>query len=126
MNNWNFIGNIGNVRDLKYTPAGKAVFSFSVAVQSGWGDNEKTSWANCTLWGNQAESLSPYIRKGERIGIVGEVTLREWTSDGKSGTSLDVNVKEVTLLSNKDTGNKTTDESADYGGDFDDNDFVDF
>ena len=126
MNNWNFIGNIGNVRDLKYTPAGKAVFSFSVAVQSGWGDNEKTSWANCTLWGNQAEKLSQHIHKGDRIGISGEVTLREWSSGDKSGTSLDVNVDKVTLLGNKDTGNRTTDESADYGGDLDDLDFGDF
>jgi single-strand DNA-binding protein len=124
MNNWNFIGNIGNVRDLKYTPAGKAVFSFSVAVKSGWGDNEKTSWANCTLWGNQAEKLSQYIHKGDRIGISGELTLREYESDKGKGVSLDVYVKDVTLLGDK--RNKTTDESAEYGGDFDDNDFVDF
>ena len=124
MNNWNFIGNIGNVKDLKYTPAGKAVFSFSVAVKSGWGDNEKTSWANCTLWGNQAEKLSQYIHKGDRIGISGELTLREYESDKGKGVSLDVYVKDVTLLGDK--RNKTTDESSEYGGDFDDNDFVDF
>ena len=121
MNEFNFIGNIGSVKDLRYTPNGTALFSFSVAVKSGWGDNEKTSWANCTLWGKKAESLSQYIRKGEKIGCSGEITLREWENGDKSGTSLDVKVNDVTLLGDK--RNQTTDAAAEYSGDFTDSDF---
>lgn len=119
MNNWSFTGNIGNVKDMHYTEKGQAVIGFSVAVTSGWGDNKKTTWANCTLWGKQAESLSAYIVKDAKIGICGEVTLREWTSADKSGTSLDVRVTDVTLLGGKAEQSNAT-------PDFDDDDFVDF
>ena len=122
MNNFSFIGNIGTVKDIKFTPSGTAVLNFSVAFDSGWGDKKTTSWANCSLWGKRAESLSPYIVKGAKIGIVGELSLRSYESNGKAGTSLDVNVSDVTLLGNKDHAQ----ESNSAGNDFSDDDFIDF
>ena len=100
MNVFNFTGGLGKDCIKKFTQKGDAVTSFSVAVNSGYGDNKVTSWANCTLWGKQAESLEPYLLKGVSVGISGELTLRSYDNkDGTKGTSLDVRVSSVTLLS---------------------------
>ena len=59
MNNWNFTGNLGKDAETKTTPSGTSVCTFSVAVKSGYGDNQKTTWANCSLFGKRAESGLP-------------------------------------------------------------------
>jgi len=124
MNNFSFIGNIGNVKALRFTPSGDAVLNFSVAVNAGYGDKKTTSWANCSLWGKRAEALSPYILKGQKIGIVGELSLRSYESNGKAGTSLDVRVSDVTLIGNSGGGQSSNDGKSDNN--FDDDNFIDF
>lgn len=102
MNNWNFTGNLGNQADQRFTTGGDGVVSFSVAVKSGYGDKEKTTWANCQMWGKRGESVLPYLGKGQLVGISGEVTLRQYdTKDGGKGVSLDVRVNDLTLLGGK-------------------------
>ena len=103
MNNWNFTGNIGRDCEQKYTPNGDAVVSFSVGVQSGYGDKAVTTWARCQMWGKRGESVAPYLLKGQLVGVSGEVTNREYTDkDGNKRTSLDVRVNDLTLLGKKD------------------------
>lgn len=102
MNNWNFTGNLGNQAEQRYTTGGDSVVSFSVAVKSGYGDKEKTTWANCAMFGKRGESVLPYLGKGQLVGISGEVTLRQYdTKDGGKGVSLDVRVNDLTLLGGK-------------------------
>ena len=96
MNCFNAIGHIGSDAEVKTLESG-VLTKFSVAVKSGWGDKERTSWVNCTLWGDRGEKISAFLKKGKRVGITGELTLREWESDGKSGTSLDCRLSDVTL-----------------------------
>ena len=103
MNNWNFTGNLGRDADLRTTTSGHSVLSFTVAVKSGYGDNVKTTWANCQLWGKQAESMGQYLTKGKQVGIVGEVTMRQHQKqDGTTAQSLDVRVTDLTLLGGRE------------------------
>ena len=76
MNNWSFTGNLGRDAELRTTTSGHSVLSFTVAVKSGYGDKATTTWANCQLWGKQAENMGQYLVKGKQVGITGEVTLR--------------------------------------------------
>jgi len=102
MNNWNFVGNLGRDGETRFTKEGTAVTSFSVAVTSGFGKSEATTWANCNLWGKQAESLATYLNKGQKVAISGEVTLRKYTTkDGAEKDSLDVRVNSITLVGAK-------------------------
>lgn len=104
MNSWNFTGNLGSDADLRFTKAGTEVLQFSVATTSGYGERQTTSWARCTLFGKRAESLAPYLLKGQQVAVTGEVKLHEWT--GKSGEtkqSLEVSVQDVTLIGGKPT-----------------------
>lgn len=103
MNNWNFTGNLGHSAEQRFAPNGDSVVSFSVAVKSGYGDKEQTTWAKCSMWGKRGESVLPYLTKGQLVGISGEVTLREYErKDGSGkGYSLEVRVNDLTLLGRK-------------------------
>lgn len=114
MNVFSFTGSIGKDCVKRYTPKNDAVTSFSVAVNSGYGDKQVTSWVNCTVWGKQAESLEPYLLKSTKVAVSGELTLRQYENkDGTKGHSLDVRVSSVTLLGSKgDTNTPAEKESA--------------
>jgi len=97
MNICTITGNVGRDCEVRYTPAGKAVASFSIGNQIGWGENKKTAWFRCTLWGERATKLSEYIKKGMKLTVSGEVSLNEYESNGEKRASLELNVREVEL-----------------------------
>ena len=96
MNNFNFTGNLGN--DCRPGTAGQtAVVNFSVAVKSGYGQNEQTIWVDCALFGNRATALTPYLTKGQTVAVSGELGTRE--HNGK--TYITCKVNDVTLVGGK-------------------------
>jgi single-strand DNA-binding protein len=74
-------GNVGKDAVLRVTPNGKHIASFSMPAKSGFGDNEKTSWLQCKMFGAMAEKLSAGILKGAKVTVTGEFVLEEWTKD---------------------------------------------
>lgn len=94
MNLFSCIGRVGKDAVVRQTAGGDAVASFSVAVDSGFGDKKKSAWFDCSFWGKRAETVGPMIKKGDRIGLTGELSTRE--HDGK--TYLTLRVGDVTLL----------------------------
>ena len=103
MNNWNFTGNLGADAEQRVTPSGEPVVSFSVGVKAGFGDRATTTWARCQLWGKRGESVAPYLKKGQLVGVCGEASLREYDKkDGSKGASLEVRVSDLTLLGKRD------------------------
>ena len=96
MNNFNFTGNLGN--DCRPGQAGQTpVVNFSVAVKSGYGQNEQTIWVDCALFGNRATALAPYLTKGQTVAVSGELGTRE--HNGK--TYITCKVNDVTLVGGK-------------------------
>ena len=75
-------GNIGKDCESRVTPAGKTIASFSLPVKSGYGENEKTSWVTCKLFGVKAEKLPQYLTKGTKVTVSGEFVLEQWEKDG--------------------------------------------
>jgi len=99
MNVFTFTGNIGKAAEVKYLPSGSAVCTFSVAVKSGFGDKQKTTWVKCGMFGKRAEGQLPqYLGTGAHVAISGELTLDEWEKDGQKHSMLKVNVSELTLI----------------------------
>ena len=78
MNVFTFSGNLGRDAERRYTAGGDSAVSFSVAVKSGFGDKAVTSWIKCNLWGKRGESVMPYLKKGQLVGVSGEFSAREW------------------------------------------------
>lgn len=90
-------GHLGGDIDLRYTQNGKCVGTFSLPVESGWGDNKKTSWLRCKLFGERAEKLAPYLTKGAKITVSGSFVLEEWEKDGVSHSMPCILINDVDL-----------------------------
>ena len=71
-------GNLTKDPDVKYTQAGKAVAMFSIAVNDGFGDNQKTYYPNIVVWGKTAETVGNNLVKGSKVGVVGKLTTRSY------------------------------------------------
>lgn len=104
MNNLNFTGNLGSDAEVRYTADQKAITSWSVALRSGFGKSEKTSWVRCTLFGDRGVKLAEYLKKGTQVAVSGELSLNEYTNkQGESKASLECNVNNLTLIGKRDT-----------------------
>ena len=83
------IGNLGKDPELRYTPAGVAVCTFSLATTEKWRDKnsneqkESTTWHNIVLWRRQAEIAKEYLSKGSPVYIEGRIQTRSY--DDKEG-----------------------------------------
>ena len=104
------VGNLGKDPELRYTPQGTAVCSFSMATnekrrdKSGEFQNIAT-WFKVTLWGTQAETASKYLIKGKPVYIEGRLRIEEWTDrDGNNRQSLEVNGSDMQFLPGGDRG----------------------
>lgn len=77
------MGRITKDPELRYTNTNKSVCSFTVAVESGYGDSKKTDFINCIAWNKAAELLAKYFTKGMMIIVSGRISTRTW--EGKDG-----------------------------------------
>ena len=112
MNNWNFTGNLGHSAEQK-DAGGTSLVTFSVAVKAGYGKNETTTWARCNMWGTRGEAVLPFLKKGQLVGICGEVSLHEWAGkDGTAKAGIEVRVNDLTLLGKRDDAAPVTEHSA--------------
>lgn len=104
MNVYNFTGNIGNNAETKFTADNKAITSWSVAVQSGYGKSEKTNWVRCSMFGDRGSKLATFLLKGTQVAVTGELSLNEYVNKaGENKASLECVVGNVTLLGKKDS-----------------------
>ncbi|EON1479161.1 single-stranded DNA-binding protein [Escherichia coli] len=92
-------GNVGNDLEVRYTPNGKAIGSFSFAVQQGYGDNKRAMWVTCLIFGERAEKLAPHIRKGTKLVVNGRLDVRQYDrNDGTKGTAVEVAVNDLEFM----------------------------
>jgi single-strand DNA-binding protein len=108
------VGNVGRDAEMRYTPSGQPVTSFSVATtrsyNNGAGEQVKeTTWFRVTAWGKLAETCSKYVKKGLKVLVEGRLTPDTATggpkvftkSDGTSGASYELTANTVRFLSPK-------------------------
>jgi len=101
-NVFSFTGTIGRDAEVKYLPSGQAVLNVTVANNIGFGDKQQTLWIRVALWGKRAEgSLIDYLKKGQQVFVSGELTQREYTKDGQTKTSLELNANILDLVGGK-------------------------
>lgn len=114
MNKYIFTGNLARDAEVRFTKGGTAVCSFTVAVKSGYGDNERTEWVKCALFGKRAEGKLPqYLVKGQQLVVEGEPSAEAW-NDKQSGDAkgaLSVFVKDLELVGGKSGGQQQRSES---------------
>jgi len=96
------IGNVGKEAEMRFTPSGKPVTSFSVACNSKYGENESTEWFNIVTWNKLAETCNQYITKGQQVYVEGRLQTRSWESDdGVKHYKTEVIANKVLFLGSK-------------------------
>jgi single-strand DNA-binding protein len=102
------LGNLGSDPEMRYTPSGVPVTSFSLAVNRVWNSQdgqrqEKTIWFRVSAWRRDAEIASQYLAKGRQVLIVGELeeprTYQD--RDGNTRVSLDVTARNIRLVGSR-------------------------
>ena len=91
------IGNLGADPEMRYTPNGRAVTQFNVAVNQSTKNQqtnewvEATDWFRVSVWGDRGERAAETLRKGNRVFVEGRFKTREFEGrDGQKRTSLEI------------------------------------
>jgi single-strand DNA-binding protein len=104
LNRMMVIGNLGRDPEMRYTPDGQAVTSFSLAATRTWmsnngGRRDATEWFNIVSWGSLAEICKQYLSKGRRVYIEGELRTRGWEQpDGRKHFRTELVASEMIML----------------------------
>jgi single-strand DNA-binding protein len=108
------IGNLGRDPELRYTPNGRPVASFTVAVNQSTKNQqtgewvEATDWFRVSIWGDRGERAAENLRKGSRVFVDGRFRTREYeANDGQKRISLDVTADTVLGLDKREQGEGT-------------------
>ncbi len=113
------IGYLGRDPELRYTPQGTAVCSFSIATTEKRKDKsgemqDSTTWFKVTMWNKQAEIASKYLSKGSQLYVEGKLRTEDWIDkEGKTRTSLEVTGTEMQFIGTKGESNMSSSSSSD-------------
>ena len=123
------IGNMGRDPEMRYTPSGKPVTSFSLASSRSWttpdGERrEETEWFNVVAWGGLAEICNQKLFKSQQVYVEGRLQTRSWEDDnGHRHFRTEVVASDMIILgprnkhkgtSDNDSNHKNRSESDDY------------
>ena len=117
MNKMLVIGNLGRDPEMRYTPSGQAVTSFTIATNYKYttadGESkEETEWFRVSVFGRQAESCNQYLAKGRKVFVEGRLRSRTYeTRDGETRFSNEITASDVRFID----GSGPRDESAPMG-----------
>jgi single-strand DNA-binding protein len=101
------LGNLGRDPEMRYTPSGRPVTTFSVAVSRTWNtaDGERhseTEWFNVVTWSKLAETCKQYLTKGKQVYIEGRLQTRRWEDkEGVKRSTVEIVASEMILCSER-------------------------
>jgi single-strand DNA-binding protein len=104
------IGNLGRDPELKYTPGGQPVTTFTMATTRKWRDKDgnlkdDTQWHNVKVWGRSAETAQQYLKKGRQIYVEGRLEHRQYDDkDGNRKWFTEVVVDQFLMLGKREEG----------------------
>ena len=105
MNQVNLTGNLTKDPELKTLSTSTAVTSFTIAVNSGWGDNKKTSFIPVKVWNKTAENCHKFLNKGSKVAVSGRIDTGNYEKEGKTIYTWEVVANNVEFLSTKNSSN---------------------
>jgi single-strand DNA-binding protein len=106
------MGNLTKDPELRYTPNGQAVASFTIATNRQWTDQasgdkkESAEFTDIVVWGKMGENVANYLKKGRRAHVIGRLQTRSWEGqDGSKKYKTEVIATDVTFLDKATGGN---------------------
>ena len=118
------MGNLTRDPEIRQTPSGQSVCSFSLALNRAYKDQsgdwqEATDYIDCVAWGPLGERISQYLSKGRRALVQGRLQSRSWEQDGQKRSKVEVLANDVTFLDGRDGdggGNSGGNGGSSYSG----------
>ena len=110
LNKVQLIGNLTRDPELRYTPSGNAVCTFSIATNRSWTTDagekrEEVDFHRIVAWNKLGELCSQFLVKGRKVYVEGRLSTRNWTGqDGQQKTTTEVVIDDMILLDNKGQG----------------------
>jgi single-strand DNA-binding protein len=120
------IGNVGRDPEMRYTPSGRPVTSFSISTTRTWvsaeGERrEETEWFNVVAWGNLAEICKAHLSRNQQVYVEGRLQTRGWEDEqGKKHFRTEVVANEMLLLGDR----RVHTNDMDFVSDDDDGDYA--
>ncbi|HSX53506.1 MAG TPA: single-stranded DNA-binding protein [Patescibacteria group bacterium] len=123
LNQVTLMGNLTRDPELRQTPNGQNVCSFSLALNRSYKDSsgewqEVTDYIDIVAWGPLAERVAQYLSKGRRCLVQGRLQSRSWEQDGQKRSKVEVLANDVTFLDSRGSGGGES-SGASAGGEFD-------
>jgi len=125
INKVTLLGRLGQDPELKYTPNGIAVCSFTLATSDKWSDKngqkqERTEWHNIIVWGKLGELCDQYLKKGRQIYLEGSNQTRSWDDkNGQKRYKTEVITKTIQFLESNNTDAKNNEkQNAEHDSSF--------
>lgn len=119
INQVTLMGNLTRDPELRQTPNGQSVCSFSLALNRSYKDQsgewqEATDYIDIVAWAALGERVAQYLSKGRRCLVVGRLQSRSWEQDGQKRSKVEVNANDVTFLDSR--GGDSSYDGSDNGG----------
>jgi single-strand DNA-binding protein len=119
LNQVTLMGNLTRDPELRQTPTGQNVTSFSLALNRSYKDasgewQEATDYVDIVCWGPLAERVAQYLSKGRRCLVQGRLQSRSWEQDGQKRNKVEVLANDVTFLDGR--GGDNSEASTNSGG----------
>jgi single-strand DNA-binding protein len=118
LNRVQLIGNLTRDPELRYTPSGIAVCSFSIATNRNWTTDtgekkEEVEFHRIVAWNKLAELCSQFLTKGRKVFVEGRLATRSWTAqDGAQKQTTEIVISDMILLDSRKSGEGTVPEEA--------------
>jgi len=112
------IGRLGRDPEMRYTPSGRPVTTYSVATTRTWNSSDgerhtETEWFNVVAWGSLAEFCKQHLTKGKQVYVEGRLQTRTWEdNNGNKHTTTEIVASEMIILSDKKDENAVEETEA--------------
>lgn len=121
LNQVTLMGNLTRDPELRQTPNGQNVTSFSLALNRAYKDSggewqEVTDYIDCVCWGPLAERVAQYLSKGRRCLVQGRLQSRSWEQDGAKRSKVEVLANDVTFLDSRGGGDPAPSDTMNTAG----------
>ncbi len=119
LNQVTLMGNLTRDPELRQTPNGQSVCSFSLALNRSFKDSTSGDWKEATdyvdvvAWANLGERVAQYVTKGRRVLVQGRLQSRSWEQDGAKRNKVEVLANDVTFLDARGTESGDNEPSSD-------------
>ena len=102
MNKVQLIGRLTKDPELRYTKSNIAVASYTLAINTGYGEKQQTDYINITTWGKSGEFVKNYFKKGQAIAIVGRLRSNSYEDkDGNKRHTIEVITEDIEFVGGK-------------------------